>query len=478
MINWGNFMKIIFTVLIFSFLISQNIYSQSLYSSKDDSLMVADTGFVPNQVLVDKMNPKLPLLLPIAEAITLNLLLGGFNSYIMNSEFAKISFKSIEYNFERGWSTDADELLTNMWAHPFHGSVYYNFARSSGYNYWTSLGVAAIGSWQWEFIMETEPPALNDWIMTSYAGSMFGEMFYRFSSLIIDESATGGERVWREIGAGIFNPGRLFNRLITGRTSRVTNEKLYEKQPFLGELAIGGNNVAEGTDFKNGDKNLMITAEIFYGRLFRKSSYKPFDYFRWNAAFNFFGDQPVIGQFRIVNIMTGNSSKLGSGRFLYGVFGHYDFLNNSVYELGAASLGLSVGYRTSKKSKTQFIGLLHGAVVLMGAANSDYVPKVEFLDSARTYNMGPGAHAKLETILRFPFGALSLDYSFWWIHTWDGAMGDEFIGMLAPKIRVHIYKKLFVGLEWLLYHRVGKYDDFEDRNYRNNEQRLFVGYSF
>lgn len=471
-------MKMIFTLLIISFFLSQQIFSQSLYSSKNDSLIASDTGYVPDQVLVEKMNPRRPLWLPIIEGIGLNLALGAFNAYIMDSEFAKISFKSVEHNFERGWSTDADELTTNMFAHPFHGSIYYNLARSSGYNYWTSLGVAAIGSWQWEFFMEIEPPALNDWIMTSYGGSMMGEMFYRFSNLILDESAIGGERFWRELGAGIFNPGRLFNRLITGKTSRITNEKLYEKQPFVGELAIGGNNVAEGTDFENGDKSLMLTSEIFYGKLFHKKSYKPFDYFRFNTAFNFFSDQPAISQLRIVNIMTGRSSKLGKGRFLYGVFGHYDFLQNSVYEIGAASVGLSAGCKTSNKSKTQFVGILHGAVVLMGAANSDYVPKVEFLDSARTYNMGPGALAKFETILRFPFGALSLDYSFWWIHTWDGAMGDEFIGMLAPKIRIHLYKKLFVGLEWLLYHRVGKYDDFEDRDYRNNEQRLFIGYSF
>ncbi len=326
--------------------------------------------------------------------------------------------------------------------------------------------------------MEIEPPALNDWVMTSYGGSMLGEMFYRFSNLIIDESATGSERFWRELGAGIFNPGRLFNRLITGKTSRVTNEKLYERQPFVGELAIGGNNVAEGTDFKNGDRNLMITAEIIYGRLFERTSYKPFSFFRFNGSFNFAGEQPLIGQLRVENILTGKSFKMRSGRFLYGVFGHYDFLNNSVYEIGAASVGLSMGYRSAKNKKVQFIGLLHGSLVLMGGANSDYVPKVEFLDSARTYNMGPGASAKLETFLRFPFGAISLDYSFWWIHTWDGAMGDEFIGMLQPKIRIKIYKKWFVGLEWLLYHRVGKYDDFPNRNYRNNEQRLFIGYSF
>lgn len=454
------------------------LWAQSLYSTDADSILINNNEFNPDIRLVEKMNPRNPLWLPILESVGLNLALGAFNSFVMNSEFAKISFKSVEHNLERGWSVDADGLITNMWAHPFHGSIYYNLARSSGYNYWTSFGVAAIGSWQWEFFMEIEPPALNDWVMTSYGGAMLGEMFYRFSNLIIDESAHGAERFWLEAAAGVFNPGRLFNRLITGRTSRHTNEKLYEKAPFVGELALGVNNVAEGTNFENGDKNLMFTMEVAYGKLFYKKSFKPFDFFRFNTAFNFIGTQPLIGQFRIENIMTGKSVKAGGGRFLYGVFGHFDFLNNTVYEVGAASVGLSAGYRTARKNKIQFIGLLHGAVVLMGAANSDYVPDVEFLDSARTYNMGPGAHAKVETILAFPFGAITLDYSFWWIHTWDGAKGDEFIGMLAPKFRVKIYKQLFIGLEYLLYHRLGKYENFPDKNYRNNEQRLFVGYSF
>ena len=91
--------------------------------------------------------------------------------------------------------------------------------------------------------------------------------------------------------------------------------------------------------------------------------------------------------------------------------------------------------------------------------------------------MGPGAHAKMEHFLRFSFGTLYLGYSFWWIHTWDGAPGDEFIGMLTPQLKVHIYKRWFLGLEWRLYHRVGIYDDFPDRDYRNNEQRLFIAYT-
>ena len=462
-------------------LLAGHMHAQSLYSTDRDSLFLYSQGYVPDPALVEQFNPRAPLWLPAAEAIGLNVALGTFNSYVVDSKFAKISFKTIEKNFEEGWSTDADAMLTNMWAHPFHGSIYFNTARSNGYGYYTSLGIAALGSWQWEFFMENEPPALNDWVMTSVAGSMMGEMFYRLSNLIIDESATGWERIGREAGAGVFNPGRLFNRIIHGRVGRVTDEKLYETHPFVGELAIGGNNVAEGTDFKDGKKNTVFTMEVDYGRLFDQKESKPFDYFHFNSAFNFGGEQPAIGRFRVEGSLLANSVKVGEdSRFLWGLFQHYDYMENNVYQLGSVSVGAGIGYRTPNGKSTQFIGLLHGAALLMGGANSEYaeIAGVKVLDSVRNYNMGPGAIAKAHLILRTSFGSISLDYSFWWIHTWDGMAGDELIGMLQPRIRVQLYRKWFVGLEYLLYHRLGVYDNLPDLNHRNNEQRLFIGYAF
>jgi hypothetical protein len=477
-------MRKISTLLVILFT-AQVLSAQSFYPTSMDSLIDADNSFTPNQILIDSLNPMRPLWFPAVEAIGLNLSLGAFNAYIAESEYAKISFKTIEHNFKIGWSTDADMFITNMWAHPFHGSMYYNFARSSGYNYWTSLGIATLGSWQWEFFMENEPPALNDWWMTSFGGSMLGEMFYRLSNLILDESTTGWDRFWHELGAGVFNPARLFNRLISGQTSRVTDAKLYEIQPLFGEAAFGVNNVADGLDFDNGQKNPMFTLDLTYGKLFNQQTLAPFDFFRFYGAFNFGGKgedtQPLFGQFRIYNVLYGKTSNVGDdSKFLWGVFGHYDYLNNNVYQLGGVSGGLGVGYQTPYNRSVQFTGLLHGAALFMGGANSDYAPEyeLEFLDSARAYNMGPGALTKFESFLRFPFGSLYVGYSFWWIHTWVGAPGDEFIGMLAPKLRIQVYDRWFLGLEYLLYHRFGKYDNYPDRNHRNNEQRLFVGYAF
>ncbi len=461
-------------------LMIQSGQAQSLYSSDDDSLFALITDYIPDQTQVDSMNPRKPLWVPMVEGIGLNFGLGAFNAYVLNSEFAKISFKTVKHNFEIGWTTDADAFSGNMFSHPFHGSIYYNLSRSSGYNYWTSMGVAAFSSWQWEFFMENEPPALNDWIMTSVGGSLIGEVFYRLSNLILDESLQGAKRVWNEIGAGVFNPGRLFNRLIYGRTARVTSVKLYEKRISVGELGFGMNNVADGTSFENGQKNGMFTLDYSYGRLFRSGTFKPLDFFRFNMALNFGGVQPPISQFRIYGILYGKKSNVGDGKFLWGVFQHYDFLESNIYQIGGASVGMGIGYRSSTESSVSFVGLLHGAALLMGGVTSEYAEnyKVSFLDSARTYNMGPGAHAKLETFLRFPFGSLYLGYSFWWIHTWDGAPGDELVGMLSPKLRFKVYGRWFLGLEYLFYHKIGLYDDWPNTNVRNNEQRLFVAYSF
>ena len=68
----------------------------------------------------------------------------------------------------------------------------------------------------------------------------------------------GGNQL-SELGAGIFNPGRLFNRLVYGRTARRISEKLYEKRIFYGEIGLGVSNVGEGTSLSNGKQNCILT---------------------------------------------------------------------------------------------------------------------------------------------------------------------------------------------------------------------------
>lgn len=155
-------------------------------------------------------------LLPAVEVVGLNLFVGAFNAYVTNEDFAKISFSTIGDNFETGFVWDEDNYLTNQFAHPFHGANYFNAARSNGLEFWESIPYAIGGSLMWEFFMENEPPSYNDLVNTSVTGITFGEISYRVSNLIIDESATGLERILREITSTVINPMQGFNRLIKG----------------------------------------------------------------------------------------------------------------------------------------------------------------------------------------------------------------------------------------------------------------------
>ncbi len=439
--------------------------------------------FTPNRTnesekLRNKLNPRKPLWFPISEAIGLNLGLGAFNTYVTKHDFAKISFKTIKRNFERGFSWDGDNFEGNMFAHPFHGTIYYNLSRSSGYSFWASYGVAALGSLQWEFFMENTPPAFNDWIMTPVGGSLIGEVFYRLSNLIIDESTSGSERFWRELGAGIFNPGRLFNRLISGRTSRIASNNLYEKEPVSFNLGLGMNNVADGTNFENGEKNLILAFDFHYGDPFGKKTFKPFDTFRLYIEFNFWR-QPFLGRFRLYGILAGKRISIeGGGKLVYGIFGHFDYLRTDLYQVGGVSIGGGLLFRTPRSNDLEFIFSGHLAALPMGAANSEYAEsfEVEYLDEVKNYNMGPGAHSKVEAAIKANWFALKLNYSSWWIHTATGALGDEFIHILAPKLTFFLNDVLSLGLIYLLFHRSGVYDDFPDVDLTNNEQRISLEY--
>jgi hypothetical protein len=54
------------------------------------------------------------------------------------------------------------------------------------------------GSFMGEFFLETEQPATNDWMSTTWGGTFFGETLYRLSNLIVDESESGAGRFWRD----------------------------------------------------------------------------------------------------------------------------------------------------------------------------------------------------------------------------------------------------------------------------------------
>lgn len=162
------------------------------------------------------------------ETFGLNMLVWSFDRYIVKEDWAYINGHTIKSNFKKGPVWDTDQFTTNLFSHPYHGSLYFNAARSNGMNFWQSAPFAAGGSLMWEFFMENEPPSINDMLATTFGGIELGEITYRLSDLFIDNRSSGAERVGREVLGRHFVAGpRLqpyhFRRSLATRFFKRTN---------------------------------------------------------------------------------------------------------------------------------------------------------------------------------------------------------------------------------------------------------------
>ena len=122
-----------------------------------------------------------------AEATGINIGVQLFDRYALNSDFAQTTLRTLKRNFTDGMVWDNDFFITNMFAHPYHGNLYFNAARTNGLSFWESAPYALGGSLMWEFLGETEPPAINDVIATSCGGMAIGEMAHRLSLTMLDD---------------------------------------------------------------------------------------------------------------------------------------------------------------------------------------------------------------------------------------------------------------------------------------------------
>ena len=90
-----------------------------------------------NDTLLVKKNP----LRTSVEVVGVNTLIWFYDRYIReggtNPGF-RIGFNSWAENLSNGFEWDDNNFNTNQFAHPYHGSLYFNAARSNGYTFWES----------------------------------------------------------------------------------------------------------------------------------------------------------------------------------------------------------------------------------------------------------------------------------------------------------------------------------------------------
>ena len=88
------------------------------------------------------------------------------------------NFSTFRDHLSSEWVVDTDPFATNLFLHPYQGSIHYGFPQSAGLNFWESLGYAVVGSFLWETAGETGPPSGNDQITTPSAGVSWANRSY------------------------------------------------------------------------------------------------------------------------------------------------------------------------------------------------------------------------------------------------------------------------------------------------------------
>ena len=375
--------------------------------------------------------------LAVGETVGINAFVQSFDRFVLNADFAQINMHTIHHNLKTGFVWDNDQFSTNLFAHPYHGGLYFNAARSNGMDFWQSVPFAFGGSLMWETICEIEPPAINDLIATTMGGVCIGEVTHRLSQLVYDDSKRGWARFWREaLGAAICPIGAL-NRIISGDAWKVRHQYYkyhdYNKLPVKAVLAVGDRYIADNNALFRGEHAPYINVSLAYGDSYDVDNNKPYDYFAADVTFGLNGNQPLISSVHLMGRLWGTPIHTdGDMKAMVGFFQHFNYYDSQPVKDGtslvpyriseAASLGPGFIYRFPQMGNLMGIEQrIFLNAILLGGSLSDHYNVID-----RDYNLGSGFSAKVGTTLDFGiYGSLIINADYYRIYTWKGYEGKD-----------------------------------------------------
>jgi len=443
-----------------------------------------------------------------AEAFGINVFVNSFDRFVLCEDFAKINLHTIHQNFKNGFVWDNDQFSTNLFAHPYHGGLYFNAARSNGLNFWESSPYSLGGSLMWEIACETEPPAINDLIATTLGGICIGEVTHRVSALVYDDRERGFRRFMRELAGTLICPIKGLNRILNGDAWRV-RDKFYKyhdscRLPVAFSISAGNRYLADEGGLFRGENNPYINLALRYGDAFDCDENRPYDYFMADVTFGLSANQPLISSVHLLGKLWAAPVHEGKDiTAVFGLFQHFNYYDSEAVKDGtahipfriseAASFGPGLIYRFPEVGN---LGSLEQRVffnaILLGGSLSDYYNVID-----RDYNMGSGYSAKVQTDMEFPrFGRFSLNADFYRIYTWKGyedsdlqdtnplflnAQGDKSNASLlvvTPQLEVYLKNNWSISLLSSYYVRNTWYKHHDNVSSKTFELRIGLAYNF
>ena len=444
-----------------------------------------------------------------AMIFTVNAFVQRFDAWVLREDFAKISIHSVKNNFKHAFVWDNDNFNTNLFAHPYHGNLYFNSARANGLSYYEAFPCAVAGSLMWEFFGEITPPAINDLMATSVGGTCIGEITFRISDLFYDDREMGFSRFLRELGGAIVSPMKGFKRVLTGEAWKVKSRNYlyhdYNKIPISYSISVGNRYLADDNAFFRGEHNPYLELGMEYGNAYNTDINKPFSYFTSNVTFGFSKNQPLVNRLNLMGRIWGTPiSDTDKFESVFGIFQHFNFYNSEAVKDGtdlipyriseAASVGPGIIYRFPQlENRMNLEQRVFLSGILLGGSLSDYLRIQD-----RDYNMGSGFSAKVQTRMDIKkLGYMNIEANYFHIFTWKGYDRREWIGkkgfdldytnaqgdpgntrMLAFNANFSLYLShhLLLDIRGSYFMRHAHYRDFADVSARTFEIRAGLTY--
>jgi hypothetical protein len=430
-------------------------------------------------------NKKAPLWIPAVEVGAGLFLTWAGDRYALQYNWALNSIDTLIYKIHAGYFWDNYTFGEGFWAHPYGGGVSFVDSRSAGYNFWESAPLTFAGALAWKYFGENTPPNVNDLFTTTLNGIFYGEVLYRLSSNILDDRTVGTERFIRELGSAVLCPSRFFNRIIDGKLTRVTDTEVYQKAPLNAEFSMGSRWYNNGNSFGTGPKNIFLNAQLDYGYPFEYKNWRPFDYFTVRAELNTGVGEKFLDNIVGDGVLFGKNVRYGDNlQLLLGIFQYYDYWDNLTFELGTIGLGGGIMSQYNLAKSTYLFTNLHLAVIPFAENSTQVGPFVlQAADTIRDFNYGDGMEAKFDCGINFGWGSIEIPVNYYWINTFYGLgplkngtfpnTGENYIGIIKPRITVRLYHNLNIGAEQQIY-TTNRYTPIGDFHAIRTEQRVYL----
>ncbi|MCH7476251.1 MAG: DUF3943 domain-containing protein, partial [Gemmatimonadetes bacterium] len=366
-----------------------------------------------------------------AEVIAMEIIPNFFNWHVADDTTAVLSLRSWDHNVRTGFEWDKDNFSTNMFAHPFHGNVYFNAGRSNGYSFWESTAFSFAGSFLWEMFGENNRPSMNDWIATSVGGVTIGEALHRTAKMVRNNRAQGSGRSFREFAAFLIDPMGGFSRAIRGELSKY-GANPEDRFPVGGgiTLAAGVRAVGEGRLSNSTTATGFVDVRVLYGDPFREFE-KPFESFEFSVQYNR-KEKAAIGRLSIQGMLWSTQLKRNDKvHHVLSVNSVSDYMENNAFEVGGQNFAITLNSRFNLSENFTLATRVQPMVTILAGVNSEYG---QF--TGRSYDFGSGFGFRTRgQLLRGGYNHFTLGYAGSYTHTLTGATGQQIIHYVFAEAR-------------------------------------------